>query len=291
MRVILLRSVAILGLLAASLPAGAQDADYRITQMEEQMRQLTGQVQNLQFEIEKLKRALADDEFRLQQLESGGKAPVAAVTAPAPAPAPAPSPVPAPAPAPALTQAPAAPVAQAGSLEKAPGPQVLGTLAAPGGQATAGQGGNDLLPAPVEATGLDGQPVSLASPTTPDALYQQSYESLLRGKFADAQQGFADFGQRYPQHELAGNARYWLGEAYYGAGDFKTAAQTFLDGYKTFPTSPKAPDTLLKLGMSLGKLGQKQQSCTVLQSVPVRFPQAAEAVKRAKTEAKRAGCS
>ena len=95
---------------------------------------------------------------------------------------------------------------------------------------------------------------------------------------------------QYPQHELAGNAHYWLGESLYGQANYKDAAQTFLDGYKAYPQSPKAPDTLLKLGMSLRQLGQKPQACTVLQSVSTKFPNAAEARKRAQAEAKRAGC-
>lgn len=287
--------VALLLVFAAVYPAAAQDAALRLSQMEEQMRQLVGQIETLNIELrqtkEQLARMQADSEFRLQQLEGGAPAKTAAVPAPAPAPAPVPALVPAPVP-----QEDAGGVVAAAPVQTAPGPQILGTLATPVAPAdpalapaATGTGTDSLLPEAVEATGLDG--ASLPAPDTPDGLYQQSYEALLRSQFGVAQAGFKDFLTRYPQHELAGNANYWLGESLYSQSNYKDAAQVFLDGYKTYPAGTKAPDTLLKLGMSLKQLGQKPQACTVFQSVNVKFPKAAETRKRAQAEAKRAGCS
>ena len=62
-------------------------------------------------------------------------------------------------------------------------------------------------------------------------------------------------------HSLAGSAQYWLGETFYAQGNFREAAQNFLHGYKNYPKSRRAPDSLLKLGISLNKLGQTQQAC------------------------------
>ena len=96
---------------------------------------------------------------------------------------------------------------------------------------------------------------------------------------------------KYPDHSLAGSAQYWLGETFYAQGDFKRAAQTFLQGYKKYPKSLRAPDSLLKLGISLNRLGQPEQACAAYQAVSAEYPKAVDARKRAQAEAKRAGCS
>ena len=131
--------------------------------------------------------------------------------------------------------------------------------------------------------------VSLA-PESPEALYERSNESLLRRQFGDAEAGFSSFVGKYPEHSLAGSAQYWLGETYYAQGDFRQAAQNFLQGYKGYPKSRRAPDSLLKLGISLNKLGQTQQACAAFGAIGGEFPNAVDAKKRAQAESKRAGC-
>ena len=74
-------------------------------------------------------------------------------------------------------------------------------------------------------------------------------------------------------------------------GDYRQAAQSFLKGYREYPKSRKAADSLLKLGLSLNRLGQKEQACAAFTQLGGQFPKAAEARKRAQTEAKRAGCA
>ena len=73
-------------------------------------------------------------------------------------------------------------------------------------------------------------------------------------------------------------------------GDFRQAAQNFLQGYKGYPKSRRAPDSLLKLGISLNKLGQTQQACAAFGALGSEFPNAVDAKKRAQAESKRAGC-
>ena len=95
----------------------------------------------------------------------------------------------------------------------------------------------------------------------------------------------------YPNDKLAGNAQYWLGEMHYARGDYKGAADAYLKGYKTYQKSDKAPDTLLKLGMSLAALGQKQKACSTFGELDAKYPKAPEAVRaQAKSERARAGC-
>ena len=135
------------------------------------------------------------------------------------------------------------------------------------------------------------QPDAATQTDTPESLYERSNESLLRRQFGDAETGFSSFLQKYPDHSLAGSAQYWLGETYYAQNDFKRAAANFLQGYKKYPTSRRAPDSLLKLGISLDRLGQNDQACAAFAAVSSEYPKAVDARKRAQAEAKRAGCA
>ena len=130
-----------------------------------------------------------------------------------------------------------------------------------------------------------------AATETPESLYERSNESLLRRQFAEAEAGFSTFLQKYPEHSLSGSAQYWLGETYYAQSDYKSAAANFLQGYKKYPTSRRAPDSLLKLGISLNRLGQGEQACAAFAAVSAEYPKAVDARKRAQAEAKRAGCA
>ncbi|MFN4143881.1 tol-pal system protein YbgF [Aestuariivirga sp.] len=129
-----------------------------------------------------------------------------------------------------------------------------------------------------------------ASGESPESLYERSNESLLRRQFGDAEAGFSTFLQKYPDHSLAGSAQYWLGETFYAQSDFKRAAANFLQGYKKYPKSRRAPESLLKLGISLKRLGQDEQACAAYAAVSAEYPKAVDARKRAQAEAKRAGC-
>ncbi|MGI9413774.1 MAG: tol-pal system protein YbgF [Hyphomicrobiales bacterium] len=170
-----------------------------------------------------------------------------------------------------------------GDLNQAPGPQVLGTI-----PQTAAEGQGETLgavPDPVEAKPLDG------ASDGPDALYENSYNDMLRRRFGAAEQGFRTFLKKHGKHELAGNAQYWLGETYYARGRYKQAAKAFLEGYRKYKKSPKAPDSLLKLGMSLKQLGQKQHACKTFAQVKRQFPKASANVKNLATkEHRRTGC-
>jgi len=158
-----------------------------------------------------------------------------------------------------------------------------GAAAQPPAAATGGNGES------IETVSL--QPDAQTGGDTPESLYERSNESLLRRQFGDAEAGFTDFLQKYPDHSLAGSAQYWLGETYYAQNDFKRAAANFLAGYQKYPTSRRAPDSLLKLGISLGRLGQGDQACAAFAAVNSEYPKAVDARKRAQAEAKRAGCA
>lgn len=130
-----------------------------------------------------------------------------------------------------------------------------------------------------------------SDPAVAKQAYEQAYGYLLQQDFGAAETAFSDFLARYPGDSLAGNAQYWLGETYYARGQFKPAAAAFLKGVQSYGKSSKAPDSLLKLAMSLGRLGQKDAACSSLSELSTRFPAASPDVKsKSVSEKQRMGC-
>ena len=322
-------SVAIVTLLGIGMmtPAMAQDASeiaVRMQQLEERVRQLSGQVEELSFEVKQLR-------SQNGQLKSGAleelPAPAPATQQKRLAAASAAAPLAGSDDADGIEtieQQPigdslgvqqAAPAEAVPELNKAPGVQILGAMdnasaepndggfqgkvlvppsqQEPGDDAFLQQNNvqqNTLATEPADG-GSDAIETVALAPESPEALYERSNESLLRRQFGDAESGFSTFMSKYPDHSLAGSAQYWLGETFYAQSDFKRAAQTFLQGYKKYPKSRRAPDSLLKLGISLNRLGQPEQACAAYQAVSAEYPKAVDARKRAQAEAKRAGCA
>lgn len=129
------------------------------------------------------------------------------------------------------------------------------------------------------------------TPDNPKQLYETAYGYLMQRDYAAAQTAFEEFLTRYPKDSLAGNAQYWLGEAHFVRGEYKAAAGAFLKGYKEYGSNPRAADSLLKLAMSLDRLGQTDAACSSFNELSTRFPDAPDNVKsRAKTERARIGC-
>ena len=114
---------------------------------------------------------------------------------------------------------------------------------------------------------------------------------MLQQDYVNAETAFSGFLGKFPKDKLAGNAQYWLGESHYVRGQYREAADSFLKGYSNYQRGPKAPDSLLKLAMSLARLGQKEQSCSAFTQLDSAFPQAsAQLKKRSAAERQRAGC-
>ena len=134
-------------------------------------------------------------------------------------------------------------------------------------------------------------PVS-TDPGASKQAYEAAYASLLQQDYGAAEAGFDDFLKRYPADPLAANAQYWLGESFFVRGQFKPAAAAFLKGYQSYGKSAKAPDSLLKLAMSLDRLGQRDAACSSYAELASRFPTAPTHIKnRAQTERQRIGCA
>lgn len=125
----------------------------------------------------------------------------------------------------------------------------------------------------------------------PKQLYEAAYSYLLQQDYGAAEAAFNDFLKQYPGDQLSGNAQYWLGETYFVRSQYKAAAAAFLKGYETYRQSAKAPDSLLKLAMSLDRLGQREAACSSYRELNTQFPSAPQHVRdRAATERGRAGC-
>lgn len=263
---------------ALSAPAGAVDGTYaaqtevRFSQFEGELRQLTGKIEELGYNIDQLRgrldKLVSDVDFRLRALEQGGAAGRQGQTPPGPLQA---QPMPAAGrPAQGAGANPNQPASAEGVLgtlrqgqgqdqaaaDQPAGGQPAGGLAAPGGQAR---------PPAQQQAALPSGP--------PEEQYKYAFDILARQRDYDgAERAFSAFLKANPSHPLAGNAQYWLGETHYARKEFDKAAVAFADGFKKYPKDSKAPDNVLKLGMSLAALNQTAEACKALQGFEQRFP-------------------
>lgn len=124
------------------------------------------------------------------------------------------------------------------------------------------------------------------------ASYENAFALLKGNKYDEAQIAFEGFLSAYPDHVLVGNAKYWLGETFYVRGEFEPAARLFAEGYQKFPKGAKAADNLLKLGMSLSAMGKSEDACIALGQIGKdSFSSAGPVLRRAKQEKTRLGCA
>jgi tol-pal system protein YbgF len=122
------------------------------------------------------------------------------------------------------------------------------------------------------------RPVSPAA--TPEALYQQGLELIQKeGAFNRGREQMETFLKRYPGHELAVNATYWVGEAYFGEKKYENAILQFQEVVQKHGSHPKAAAALLKQGLAFKALGDDKNARVILRQVVERFPKTEEAKK------------
>ncbi len=129
----------------------------------------------------------------------------------------------------------------------------------------------------------------------PDASPEKQYEfatSFLKvGDYNTAERALKEFVQSNPNHNLAGNAQYWFAETFRIRQLYVDAASAYLEGYQKYPKSEKAPDNLLKLGVSLVQIGEKDQGCMMITSLEKEYPEASQSIlQKAKYEEKKFEC-
>ena len=127
--------------------------------------------------------------------------------------------------------------------------------------------------------------------TNPQQQYEFATSFLKVGDYNTAERAFREFVNTNPDHKLAGNAQYWYAETFRIRQLYTDAASAYLEGYKNYPKSDKAPINLLKLGVSLVQIGEKDQGCLMISGVKKQYPNAKESViQKAKYEEKKFEC-
>ena len=125
----------------------------------------------------------------------------------------------------------------------------------------------------------------------PDKQYEFAISFLKVGDYNTAERAFREFVDTNPEHKLAGNAQYWYAETFRIRQLYMDAASAYLEGYQKYPKSNKAPINLLKLGVSLVQIGEKDQGCLMIVGVKKEYPEANQSVlQKAKYEEKKFEC-
>jgi tol-pal system protein YbgF len=121
--------------------------------------------------------------------------------------------------------------------------------------------------------------------------YEFATSFLKVGDYSTAERAFREFVLSSPDHELAGSAQYWYAETFRIRQLYTDAASAYLEGYQKYPKGKKAPINLLKLGVSMVQIGEKDQGCKMINGVELQYPNANQSViQKAKYESKKFEC-
>ena len=226
----------------------------RLMDMENSIRNMTGEVEQLGHEVRTLKDRLdrleTEANFRLNQLEGnpGGAAPGAA--------------------------------GGAGS-ESGSGASGGGTPAAPSGGGSSGP----------KTPGSLGDAPAPAANSAAEGLYNDAMDRLTRAEYDEALRLFREIVSTYPDTDYAAQSQYWIADIHYVRKDYEKAALAFAEVLKKYPKTGRGPEAMLKLGISLVNVGKKKEGCTTLGAIKSKYPQASDSIlSRADREAKKAGC-
>ena len=126
----------------------------------------------------------------------------------------------------------------------------------------------------------------------PESQYKFATNFIKIGDYDKAEGALKEFIETNPNHSLTGSAQYWFAETYYIRQLYHDAAAAYLDGYQKFPKSKKAPQNLLKLGIVMNELGEKDQGCLMLSGIKKQYPKADKSIlQKAKYETKKFKCA
>ena len=127
---------------------------------------------------------------------------------------------------------------------------------------------------------------------TPNKQYEFATSFLKVGDYPTAERAFREFVLSNPEHELAGNAQYWYAETFRIRQLYTDAAAAYLEGYQKYPKGEKAPVNLLKLGVSMIQIGEKDQGCKMINGLEKQYPKANQSViQKAKYESQKFECN
>ena len=234
----------------------------KITEIEEQMQKLTASHEEVLFSFEQLNERInkvqKDNELRLSDLETGDPKTVTKKTSPK----------------------------QFPGTDK---PQDLGTMVVQK-QTEKEQQTSSINPAAVVRV-EESDAKEILPNASPDEQYKFATSLIKVGDYDQAELALKEFVKKNPKHELAGNAQYWYAETFYIRQLYHDAAAAYLDGYQKYPQSTKGPQNLLKLGVTLSELGEKDQGCQMLDGITKQYPKATQSViQKARYEKKKFKC-
>ena len=237
----------------------------KLTEIENQFQELTNKFEKINFKLDKLSNRLskvqADNQLRFQELESGN-----------------------------ITSS-----NENKELTLLPGssqPQDLGSISYKDTETKS----LTQQTQSIESTGtIITETFQLEEKLLPDENPEKQYEfaiSFLKvGDYNTAERAFREFVDTNPEHKLAGNAQYWYAETFRIRQLYTDAASAYLEGYQKYPKSNKAPINLLKLGVSLVQIGEKDQGCLMIVGVKKEYPEANQSIlQKAKYEEKKFEC-
>jgi tol-pal system protein YbgF len=286
---------ALLVTLWLAAPAAAQtqeEGEMRlyIQQLEERVRLLTGENERLRHEVNQLRVSLGQPPLSADPQQTGAVSPGQVQTA-------------------TLPPAQGAPPQDLGTLSVSPNDPLIapdGALPAdpnaPVDLSSLATGVAPELAPPGTAPAMDPSQQTVAVPVAPPPTtalsgsprdeYDLAYGYILTGDYGLAEETFKTWLSAYPGDPQAVDAQFWLGESQLQQGKYRDAANAFLNVYKTAPDSIKGPDSLMKLGVSLSSLGEKDAACATFAELGKRYPQGSEALmSRVRDEQGKAGCS
>ena len=126
---------------------------------------------------------------------------------------------------------------------------------------------------------------------SPENQYKFAVSFIKIGDYETAELALREFVDNNPKHQLAGNAQYWYGETFRVRQLYQDAATAYLDGYQKYPKSNKAPVNLLKLGVMLVQIGEKEQGCSMILGIKDQYPKASQSIiQKAEYEKKKFNC-
>ncbi len=245
----------------------------KLSEIEKQFQELTNKFEEINFKIDKLSTRVsklqADNQLRLQQIEQG------------------------------LNNSENNLVSnnsQEGTIKKnLPGssePQDLGSISYKDNETTAeNQSTQSIDTSSTIVTETFATEEKILPDSSPEEQYEFATSFLKVGDYNTAERAFREFVNTNSDHELAGSAQYWYAETFRIRQLYTDAASAYLEGYQKYPKSQKAPINLLKLGVSLVQIGEKDQGCLMIKGVKKEYQKAKQSVlQKAKYEEKKFDC-
>ncbi len=247
----------------------------KLSEVEDQFRQLTNKFEEINFKLDKLSNRLskiqADNQIRFQDIESAISSGEI------------------------KTQLSSKPKIDSNS-EILPGssqPQDLGSISYKDTETseTSQQIQSVDTTATVVTETFQAEEKILPQDLSPRKQYEFATSFLKVGDYSTAERAFREFVLTNSEHELAGSAQYWYAETFRIRQLYTDAASAYLDGYQKYPKGDKAPINLLKLGVSMVQIGEKDQGCKMINGVELQYPKANQSViQKAKYESKKFEC-